>query len=52
LIGHFSIDFYIIMPVNISIVAPTFQIRVLGYEFETYQPALDLFERDARRPRG
>jgi hypothetical protein len=51
LIGHFSIDSRIIMPANISIVALTFQVRVSGYQFETYQPALDLFDRDARRPR-
>jgi hypothetical protein len=51
LIGRFSIDSCIIMPADISIVALTFQVRVPGYEFETYQPALDLFERDARRPR-
>jgi len=51
LIGHFAIAFAIIMPADISIIAPTSQVRDLRHEFKTDQPALDLFERDARCPR-
>ena len=50
--GRFSIDSsIIIMPADIPAIAHTFQLLVLGNEFEADQPALDLFESDARRPR-
>ena len=41
----------VILPAIASIIAPTSQIRVLGYEFEADQPLLDFFERDTRSPR-
>ena len=51
LIGYFAAVFSnIILPIA-SIIAPTSQIRVLGYEFEADQPLLDLFDRDTRSPR-
>jgi hypothetical protein len=36
---------------NISIIALTFQVLVLGNEVEADQPALDLFDCDVRCPR-
>ena len=52
LIGYFATIFSnIILPTIASIIAPTSQIRVLGYEFEADQPLIYLFERDTRSPR-
>jgi len=44
LVGYFAAVFS-------NVIAPTSQIRVLGYEFEADQPLLDFFERDTRSPR-
>ena len=52
LIGYFAaVSSNIILPTVAPIIAPTSQIRVLGYEFEADKPLLDFFERDTRSPR-